>query len=75
MKVTVFKPNHRYRLTTDYHREVWPLIYDAKKGEILIFQYKTLGFAQFYKTHPDADGRFWPVMMPAQEAFKLLEML
>jgi len=73
-KVKVFKPNHRYRLTKDYHREVWPLIYDAKAGDILIFEYKVLGgLAQFYKTHPDEDGRYRPVMMKATEAFKLIE--
>jgi len=73
-KVKVFKPNRRYRLTKDYHREVWPLKYDAKAGDILIFEYKALGgLAQFYKTKPDDDGIYRPVMMKATEAFKLFE--
>jgi hypothetical protein len=75
-KVKVFKPGHRYRLTRDYHRENWPLKYDAKAGDILIFEYKTVGgFVQFYKTKPDEDGRYHPVMMKAAEAFELLEEL
>jgi len=73
-RVKVFKPSRKYRLTKDYHREAWPLKYDAKAGDILIFEYKTVGgFAQFYKTEPDGDGRYHPVMMKASEAFKLLE--
>jgi len=28
-KVKVFKPSQRYRLTKEYHRENWPLKYDA----------------------------------------------
>ena len=73
-KVEVFKPNRRYRLTKDYHREVWPLIYDAKAGEILVFEFKAIGgLAQFYKARPDADGIYRPIMMKATEAFRLLE--
>ena len=72
-KVQVFKPNHKYRLTKDYHREVWPLIYDAKVGDILVFGYKAFGYAQFYPTSESEDGRYHPVMMKATEAFKLLE--
>lgn len=73
-KVKVFKPNRRYRLTRDYHRENLPLKYDAKAGDILIFEYKTVGgFVQFHKTKPDEDGRWHPVTMKATEAFRLLE--
>ena len=71
-QVTVFRPNRRYRLIKDYHREVLPLVYDAKAGEDLIFQYKALGYARFYKAHPDEDGRCHPVMMKAREAFAYL---
>ena len=73
-KVEVFKPNHRYKLIKDYHREVYPLKYDAKAGDVLIFQYKTVGgFVQFHKTKPDDDGICRPVMMKGTEAFKLFE--
>ena len=73
-KVKVFKPNHRYKLTKDYHRENYPLIYDARAGDILIFEYKAIaGFVQFYKTKPDDDGIYRPVMMKGTEAFKLFE--
>ena len=41
-KVSVFKPNHMYRLLKDYHREAYPLKYDAKAGDILVFEYKAI---------------------------------
>ncbi len=73
-KVKVFKPQHKYRIIKDYHREAWPLVNDAKAGDILTFQYKSVGgFVQFYKTKPDADGIYRPVMMKGTEAFKLFE--
>jgi len=75
-KVEVFKPNRKYRLVKDYHHEAWPLVYDAKAGEVLVFEYKSVGgFVQFYKTKPDKDGRYHPVMMKAVDAFRLLEEL
>ena len=74
MKVKVFKPNKGYRLIKDYHREVWPLKYDARAGDILAFESKiTGGLAQFHKIKPDADGIYHTIMMKATEAFRLLE--
>lgn len=72
--VKIFKPLQKYRLKKDYYREVWPLKYEAKAGDILVFEYKVIGgYAQFYKTQPDEDGITRPVMMKAAEAFKLFE--
>lgn len=73
-KVKVFKPNHKYRLTKNYHREAWPLINDAKCGDILIFEYKAIGgFVQFLHTKCGEDGIYRPVMMKGTEAFRLFE--
>lgn len=50
------------------------MISEAKAGDILIFEYKTIAsYVQFQKIQPDKDGIFRPVMMKASEAFKLLE--
>lgn len=76
-KLPVIKPERficgkRYRLIRDFHEEYLPIIYDAKKGDILIFNYPGLGrTSRFYK-EKWKDGESALIIMDAKIAFKIL---
>jgi dihydrofolate reductase len=65
-KVERFKPGQKYRVVKDYYGEALPLIYKAKKGEILIFEGKSL-YAHFINVKGEL------ILMSYKEAFKFLE--
>lgn len=48
-----FEWEKRYKAAQDYHYEALPLVYDFKKGDIVIFKGKSFGgTARFYKALP-----------------------
>ena len=61
-----FIPEHKYRLKKDFYVGAPPLEYFAKKGEIIIFEGKSL-----YAHFKSLDGRL--ILMSNKEAFKYLE--
>ena len=76
-----FEWEKQYRATHDYHHESLPLVYDLKKGDIVIFKGKSFGgTVRFYKALPKkirlgkGNYRFESplVIMDAKTAFRIL---
>lgn len=61
--------NKKYRFLKDYYREVPPLKFEAKKGEVAIYEGKSLGFAHL-KIIGETPRR---IILDGKEAFKYLE--
>jgi len=59
--------NKRYRFKKKFYVEALPLIYSAEKGEIAVFDGKSLGYAHMR----GSDGRL--ILMSKKEAFSFLE--
>ena len=53
MNMERFEWGKRYKATQNYHYEAYPLVYDLKKGDIVIFKGKSFGGdVRFYKALP-----------------------
>lgn len=69
-KVRTFKVGCHYIFVEPYYREVWPLKYQARIGDVVSYQGKSLGYGLFYKTDDSGEQ----ILLEYDDAFRYLEL-